>query len=207
MALFYIPRCVAWDADRAAAAVDGIEVRAYDAEQGGSIVQMYSAAGDPVTLYTEGYTVPPAYATDVKGVWYDAGAGRFWVESPTWASQMVESVTAGVATIGAFEARVAALEAAAGTGGGGGAQLGLVEDVFTIAAEDGSTLVGAAGTIVNRTAFPYALVPAGHRLVIKDHPDYAASAVQPLLPAAFWAEAAKANPQAELVSYRTPVTG
>ena len=104
---------------------------------------------------------------------------------------------------------VEAVVTASGGGGGtgGGSQLGLVEDVFTIAAENGSSLIGANGSSVSRTSFTYATVPAGHRLVIKDHPDYAASTVQPLLPAAFWGEASLAQPQAEFVSLRTPVAG
>lgn len=208
MAMYHFPRTLAWDASRTAPATDGIRVVFMSAAVNGVQYQPYDAFGNAMTeVLTEGFTVPDVWLSDVGEAWCDAGAGRFKVEAVDWVTETLEEVQAAVAAVGSFEARLAAVEASGGGGGGtgGGSQLGLVEDVFTIATENGSTLIGADGTSIARTSFTYAEVPVGHRLVIKDHPDYAASAVQPLLPAAFWGEAAKANPQAEFVSFRTPV--
>lgn len=208
MALMYFSREIAWDATRTSPAVNGLSVQVWDSVTGGSLLQAYSATGAPISLVTEGFTVPDFWLMDVNEAYLDAGAGRFKVEAVGWVKQALDDVHNAVATVGSFEARVSALETSGGGGGtGGGSQLGIVEDVFTIAAENGASLVGASGATVSRTAFTYTSVPTGHRLVIKDHPDYAASSVQPLLPAAFWGEAAKAQPQAEFVSLRTPVAG
>lgn len=209
MALMHFARTVAWDATRTAPATNGINVLVYSSEVGGSPLQAYSAAGVPISIVTEGFTVPDFWLQDTNEAWLDAGAGRFQVEAVGWVRQALTDINNAVTTVGSFEARVAALEAAptGGGSGGGGSQLGLVEDVFTIAADNGSSLIGANGATISRTAFTYTSVPDGHRLVIKDHPDYATSTTQPLLPAAFWGEAAKAQPQAEFVSLRTPVAG
>ena len=65
MALFYLPRVVAWDATRVAPAADGILVTTWTDEVGGSQVQQYDQSGNPTTLHTEGFTVPGVYVTDM----------------------------------------------------------------------------------------------------------------------------------------------